>query len=96
MVELNETQLAIYNYSSEHTLKETCEHFQKREHQVKYIIEKKKKLDLINNPKHFIPVKIVDDASHDTEVTVTINSITIKASLKTLKALLGVTCDWFK
>ncbi len=29
MVELDEIQLAIYNYSSEHTLKETCEHFQK-------------------------------------------------------------------
>ena len=93
MVELNETQLAIYNYSSEHTLKETCERFQKREHQVKYIIEKKKKLDLINNSKQFIPVKIVDDVSNEAEVTVEINDITIKASIKILKILLGVTCD---
>lgn len=30
MVELDETQLAIYNYSSEHTLKETYKYFQKK------------------------------------------------------------------
>lgn len=52
--------------------------------------------DLINDSKQFIPVKIVEDASHDTEVTVAINDIKIKASLIILNALLGVICDRFK
>lgn len=56
-------------------------------------LSKRKKLDLINNSKQFIPVKIVDDSSHDTEVTMKINNITIKVSLNTLKALLGGTFD---
>lgn len=56
-------------------------------------LSKRKKLDLINNSKQFIPVKIVDDSSHDTEVTMKINNITIKVSLNTLKALLGGTLD---
>lgn len=67
MAELGEIQLAIYNYSSEHTSKETYEHFQKREHQIKYIIEKKKKLNLINNSKQFISPKIIENPSHDRE-----------------------------
>ena len=29
VIELDETQLAIYNYSSKNTSKETCEHFKK-------------------------------------------------------------------
>ena len=45
MNELNEEQNEIYNFYQEHTLKQTCERFNKKEHQVNYIIEKKKKLN---------------------------------------------------
>ena len=89
--ELNEEQNEIYNFYQEHTLKQTCERFNKKEHQVNYIIEKKKKLNASETLNAFVRLQIFEE--NISELTIRINDIKVKAPIDVLKVLLGVSND---